>query len=154
MSINPALADLELLVGHWRTELYNAAFLPETDNRVRGLVEIDWIEGRSALRMRQSDSKRPPAAVWIVGRDDSEPEYSVFYADDRGVLRTYRMSLKDARWRMWRDTPEFSQRFHALLDPDAQTIRGRWEKSADQGANWEHDFNIDYVREEVSNPSR
>jgi hypothetical protein len=55
---------------------------------------------------------------------------------------------------MWRDTPEFSQRFHAQLDPGARTIRGRWEKSADQGANWEYDFNIDYIREGVSNPSR
>ena len=131
-------------------ELYNAAFLPEPDNRITGSIEIDWIEGGSALRMSQGDSQHPPASVWIVGRDDSESDYSVFYADDRGVSRIYRMSLKDACWRMWRDTVEFSQRFLAQLDPDARTIRGRWEKSADQGANWEHDFNIDYIREEAS----
>jgi hypothetical protein len=77
MSINPALAHLEPLVGRWRMELYNAAFLPEPDSRVRGSIEIDWIEGGSALRIHQGDSKHLPAAVWIVGRDDSEPEYSV-----------------------------------------------------------------------------
>jgi len=36
MSITPALADLEPLVGYWRMELYNAAFLPEPDSRIRG----------------------------------------------------------------------------------------------------------------------
>ena len=55
---------------------------------------------------------------------------------------------------MWRDTPEFSQRFHAQLDPDARAIRGRWKQSPDQGATWEHDFNIDYIGEQASDPSR
>jgi hypothetical protein len=147
MSINPALADLEPLVGRWRMELYNAAFLPEHDARATGSIEIDWIEEGSALRMRQGDSENPAAAVWIIGRDDSQPGYWVLYADDRGVSRVYRMSLDDGRWQMWRDTSEFSQRFHAQVDPDARAIRGGWEKSADQGATWEHDFSIDYIRE-------
>lgn len=148
MSINPALADLEPLVGRWQMELYNAPFLPDPHTRVTGSIDIDWIEQGSALRMRQSDSENPPAAVWIIGRDESEPGYSVLYADDRGVSRVYLMSLEGAHWRMRRDTPEFSQRFYALLDPDGRAIRGRWEKSADQGATWEHDFNIDYIREQ------
>ena len=57
------------------------------------------------------------------------------------------MSFEDGRWRMWRDTPAFSQRFDAQLALDAGTIRGRWEKSADQGASWERDFNVDYILE-------
>ena len=52
MSINPALADLEPLVGRWRMELYDAPFLPGPDSRVTGSIEIDWIEAGSALRMR------------------------------------------------------------------------------------------------------
>ena len=149
LSINPTLADLQLLVGHWRIELYDAAFLPDPDIRATGSIEIDWIEAGAALRMRQGSTENPPAAVWIIGRDDSEAGYSVLYADDRGVSRIYRMSLEDARWLMWRDTPEFSQRFDAQLDPDAGAIRGRWEKSTDQGTTWEHDFNVDYIREPV-----
>jgi hypothetical protein len=47
---------------------------------------------------------------------------------------------------MWRDTPDFSQRFSAQIDPDGQVIRGRWEKSSDQGRTWQHDFNLDYIR--------
>jgi hypothetical protein len=150
MNINPALADLEPLVGRWRMELYNAAFLPALDTRATGTLEVDWIADGSALRMRQGESDNPFAAVWIIGRDDSELRYSVLYADNRGASRVYRMSLEDAHWQIWRDTPEFSQRFQAQLDPDARTIRGRWEKSVDQRATWEHDFNIDYTRERAS----
>ena len=146
MRINPAIADLEPLVGRWRMELYNAAFLPDPDTRAIGSIEIDWIEDGWALRMRQGDSENPRAAVWIIGRDEGEPGYSVLYADDRGVSRIYRMSFEDGRWQIWRDTPGFSQRFLAQVDPDARTIRGSWEKSVDQGATWEHDFNVDYIR--------
>lgn len=142
MSINPALAELEPLVGRWRTELYNAAFLPDADTRARGSVEIDWIEDGSALRMCQGDSENPPAAVWIIGRDDSEPGYSVLYADDRGVSRVYRMSLEDAHWQMWRDTREFSQRFHAQLDPEARndtrTLGEICRPRRDVGARLQH----------------
>ncbi len=130
MRINPALAELDPLVGRWRMELYNAPFLPNPDTRVTGSIDIDWIEQGSALRMLQGDSQNPPAAVWIIGRDESQPGYSVLYADDRGVSRVYLMSMEGARWQMRRDTPEFSQRFYAQLDPDGRAIRGRWEKSA------------------------
>jgi len=150
MGINPALADLQPLEGRWRMELYDAAFLPDPETRLTGSVEIDWLEDGSALRMRQGDPEHPPAAVWIIGRDESEADYSVLYADARGVSRIYRMSFEDARWQMWRDTHEFSQRFQARLDPDTNAIRGRWEKSSDQGATWEHDFNVDYIRERAS----
>jgi hypothetical protein len=34
MPINPALPHLEPLVGRWRTELYEAAFLPEPETRL------------------------------------------------------------------------------------------------------------------------
>jgi hypothetical protein len=147
MTINPALADLQPLVGRWRMELYNAAFLRDPDTRAVGRIDIDWIEEGSALCMRQGDSAHPPAAVWIIGRDDSEAGYSVLYADDRGVSRIYCMSFTDGRWQMSRDTPDFSQRFEARLDPDAGVMRGQWEKSTDQGATWERDFNLEYIRE-------
>lgn len=153
MSSNPALADLQPLIGHWRMELYDAAFLPDGETRLTGSADIGWIEDGFALRMRQGDSAHPPVAVWIIGRDEGEPEYSVLYADDRGVSRIYRMRLQGSQWLMWRDTPEFSQRFHAELDAHAQTIRGSWEKSSDRGTTWEHDFNIDYIHEPAPNPS-
>ena len=42
--------------------------------------------------------------------------------------------------------PQLTQRFSAQFATCKQ-YAGRWEKSTDQGQTWEHDFNIDYVRE-------
>jgi hypothetical protein len=146
MTTNPALTDAQRLVGHWQMEVYNAAFLPGTGARVVGATKIEWMDDGSALVIRQGESTHPPAATWIVGRDEGESEFVVLYADDRGVSRIYRMTLEGAQWHVWRDTPAFSQRFSARIDPDGRVIRGKWEKSSDQGATWEHDFNLDYTR--------
>jgi hypothetical protein len=147
MTTNPALSALAPLAGGWRMELHHASFLPDPDARISGRVAIDWIEDGCALRIRQGDAEHPPMAVWIVGRDDVESAYTVLYGDDRGISRIYRMSFEDGRWQMWRDTPEFTQRFDARVDADGSAIRGHWEKSTDQGATWEHDFNLDYIRQ-------
>ena len=150
MGMNPAIADLTALIGRWRMELYCAALLPDPGARVTGSIGIDWLEEGAAIVMRQGDAEHPSAAVWIIGRDESEDDYSALYADVRGVSRIYRMSFRGAHWRMWRDTPAFSQRFYAEVAPGEQMISGRWEKSVDQGVNWEHDFNIDYIRDSES----
>ena len=150
MNSNPALAGLESLIGHWTMELYGAEFLPAPDTRVTGSIDIEWILDGAAVAMCQGDPEHPPASEWIIGRDESEEHYTVLYADGRGVSRVYRMSIKGTQWRIWRDTPAFSQRFEAELEPDGRRITGRWEKSEDQGANWKHDFNIDYTRKEAS----
>jgi hypothetical protein len=154
VTVNPALSELEPLVGRWRMELHGAAFLPGPDARLTGAVEIDWIEGGAALRMRQGGPGLPPAATWIIGRDELEPGYSVLYADARGVSRVYAMTLTCGHWRMWRDAAGFSQRFEALLDADADAvaIRGHWEKSTDARVSWQHDFNVDYYREPRAAP--
>ena len=87
-----------------------------------------------------------PTATWIIGRDESESDYCVLYTDDRGVSRVYRMSFSDRTWRMWRDTPEFAQRFDAEVGPSQAEITGSWQKSADGGKTWEHDFMVHYSR--------
>jgi hypothetical protein len=141
MTANPALADLAFLVGTWSMELSAAAFLADPDTVVTTSATFDWIEDGAAIVMRQAG-----AATWIIGRDDSERNYQVLYADDRGVSRVYQMSLADQQWRLWRNTREFSQRFDAQVSPDHAVIDGRWEKSLDGGLTWEHDFNLRYVR--------
>lgn len=146
MTTNPALDDAARLVGDWQMDIYNASFLPEPESRVVGSAKIEWIEDGSALVIRQGNWAHPPAAAWIIGRDENEPEYLVIYADDPGISRIYRMTLEGTHWEIWRESPEFTQRFSAEIDPDGQDIRGRWEKSTDRGITWEHDFNLDYVR--------
>jgi hypothetical protein len=146
MDINPALAELAPLLGRWRMELYGAAFLPSPESRVTGSIAVEWIQDGAALAIRQGDSEQPPAALWIIGRDESQDEYTALYSDDRGVSRVYRMTFAAGEWRMWRETPEFSQRFEARVAADGRRVTGRWERSADRGATWEHDFNLDYLR--------
>ncbi len=76
----------------------------------------------------------------------AEPDYCVLYADDRGVSCVYRMSLRDGTRRMWRDTPEFAQRFDAQVSADQAEITGSWQKSVDDGTTWDHDFKVRYSR--------
>ena len=78
MTTNPALAQLEFLVGTWEMELSEASFLPAPDARVHGSVTFDWIEEGAALVMRMGDAATP-TATWITGRDDAEPDYHVLY---------------------------------------------------------------------------
>jgi hypothetical protein len=61
---------------------------------------------------------------------------------EQGAALTMRMGT----WRMWRDTPDFSQRFDAKVDSGQGEINGSWQKSTDGGKTWEHDFRIRYSR--------
>jgi len=143
---NPALMDLEFLGGEWDMELSNAPFLPSREVSVHGGVTFEWIEDGALLVMRQGEqSGAPPSARWVIGRDESGPDYKVLYADDRGVSRIYEMSLSDGLWKVWRDNPGFSQRYEGRVSPDRKTIVAHWEKSFD-GVAWEHDFDITYTR--------
>ena len=72
------------------------------------------------------------------------------YFDSRGIARVYAMSLEDGVWTLWREAPDFSsldfaQRFTGTFSDDGTTIVGRWETAHD-GATWEHDFDLTYVR--------
>jgi hypothetical protein len=145
MTINPALTNLQFLAGAWGMELSDAAFLPEPDAKVTAPVAVEWIEQGAALVMRMGDATTP-TATWIIGRDDSAAAYQALYADDRGVSRIYGMSFSEGTWRMWRDTPQLSQRFEAHVSADQTEINGFWQRSSDGGATWEHDFSVSYRR--------
>ena len=123
MTTNPALSPLQFLAGAWDMELSGAAFLPDPDASVHGPVTFEWIEQGAALVMRMAGGGTP-TATWIIGRDESESDYCVLYTDDRRVSRVYRMSFSDRTWRMWRDTPEFAQRFDAEVSPSQAEITG------------------------------
>jgi uncharacterized protein YndB with AHSA1/START domain len=143
---NPALDRLEVLVGDWNMELSNAAFLPNPSDTVNGIVSFEWVEAGAFLVMRIGD--KPPSphqAVWLIGRDESLPDYKVLYFDSRKVSRIYEMSFADGVWQMWRDAPGFSQRFQGTFSDDGNTITAYWEKSFD-GSKWEHDFDLTYTK--------
>jgi hypothetical protein len=143
---NPSLKPLELLVGDWDTELSNAAFLPSSSHTVTGHVSFAWLEGGAFLIM-YIGNKPPgtPHAMWLISRDESRANYTVLYYDTRKVSRVYEMSFSNGVWRIWRNSPGFSQRFEGKFSEDASTISARWEKSND-GSTWEHDFDVTYRR--------
>ena len=141
---NPALAPLQDLVGMWELEL---RFPADSDSIAGGHAAFEWLEGGAFLILRlpvEADS--PARSIWLIGRDESLDDYTVFYFDLRQVSRIYQMSLTAAGvWKMWRDAPGFSQRFTGAFNPAKTTITARWEKSTD-GSTWQHDFDMTFSR--------
>ena len=69
----------------------------------------------------------------------------MLYADVRGVARIYQMRLEDGVWKMWRDSPDFSQRMTGTFSGDGATIVVHGELSRD-GTHWEQDLDVTYTR--------
>jgi len=143
---NPALKELAFLIGDWDMALSGAAFLPTTQDVVHDSVTFRPIESGALLTMHQgSNESGPPKATWVMGKDDSDDHYTVLYADERGVSRLYSMDMTPTIWRIWRDDPDFSQRFEATVSSDRRSLVGRWEKRSG-GGTWSHDFDVTYTR--------
>ncbi len=142
---NPALKSLEILIGEWEMELTNASFLPSKSDKVKGLSTFEAIENGGFLIERQGDIPLPWSRC-VIGRDDSDQNYSVLYFDDRGVSRKYEMSFNDNVWKKWRKAPSFWQRFEGKISKNGKTIKAYWELSTDNGKNWKHDFDLTYKR--------
>lgn len=130
---NPALRQLDVLVGEWEMEF---SLFPEA----RGRAAFEWQLGGAVLVENMGGN-----ATWIIGRDEALDTYCVLYFDSRGVSRVYAMSLEAGVWKIWRDSPGFSQRFTGTFSDDRNSITARWEKCMD-GSNWEHDFDVTYKR--------
>lgn len=145
-NINPALKDLKMLAGTWTMELSNASFLPDPATTIKGSASFEWFEEGDFLMMRQGmKGNGMPWATWFIGRDEDAPNYAVLYIDDRHVSRVYEMSFAKGVWKIWRNSPKFSQRFTGKLSKDGKMIKASWEKTTD-GMIWEHDFDITYIR--------
>jgi hypothetical protein len=143
---NPALKNLEILVGEWDMEISAASFLPDPSTVLHGHASFEWLEGGDFLVARQgSTTAGPPYSTAIIGRDEVTETYTMLYFDDRGVSRVYQMSLEGQVWKQWRQAPGFFQRFTGSFGDDGNTIHASWEKSSD-GTTWQHDFNLTYKR--------
>ncbi|MEU0572766.1 hypothetical protein ABZ297_46200 [Nonomuraea sp. NPDC005983] len=148
---HPALARLDTLAGWWTVQ-------PKVAGLGSAWTEFTWDEGRAFLRQYSDADPIPQTApqAWranaplpasaVIGLDDATEEFTMLYADARGVHRVYRMTLADGVWAVWRDAPGFNQRFTGTLSADGDTVDGRWEMSAD-GVTWNLDFELTYTRE-------
>jgi hypothetical protein len=73
---NPALGELEVLLGYWMMEISNAHFLPSLSDTAKGHVSLEWVQDGAYLAMRMgAESISHPAATWLIGRDESAPNY-------------------------------------------------------------------------------
>jgi hypothetical protein len=86
-------------------ELSHASFLLRPSDSVKsGPVLIEWMQDGAFLAMRMGDkSPGPPQALWLIGRDDSAPNYTMLYYDARSVSRVYEMSFSQGVWKMWKE---------------------------------------------------
>ena len=148
----PALAPLDPLVGSWR-------MVATVDGEPLGgtaTTTFSWTDDGGFL-VQHADAvpdeswpedwvaNAPFPVTTITGVDDSTGAFHQLYADGRGVRRIYQTMIAGGTWRVWRDAPEFYQRFEATISDDGATIAGRWEKSPD-GVVWSVDFEVTYTR--------
>jgi hypothetical protein len=133
---NPMVQNLGRLVGKWEVVL---AFPADPSNKIPVPVSFDWLEDGAFIIEHWATS------TWVIGPDDMNETYYVLYHDERGVSRAYQMSLSAVTWKLWRNSPGFSQRFEGKFSDDGKTITARCEKSFD-GSTWEHDFDLTYLK--------
>ena len=91
-----------------------------------------------------------PDGLCVIAPDGGGDGYTQHYFDSGGVVQLYAMTFDGGEWRMERRSADFSpldfhQRWSGVFSADGQTIEGRWESSPD-GATWELDFELRYVR--------
>jgi hypothetical protein len=135
-----ALDPFEALIGTWDTEATHPAF----DGVVPGSVSCEWLEGRRFLVMRSRMAHELfPDSISVIGPPEVGEGLVMEYFDSRGVRRTYRTSADNGALRIWRDDPEFSQRFEARLGGDS--FGGRWQVAETPGA-WKDDLEVRYRR--------
>ena len=143
---NSALERLSIFIGEWDIEITSMSFEADKNAVVRGRASFAWIEGGAFLIERSTIPNTDfPRTISMIGPDDSRETYSMLYFDSRGVSRIYQMSLDGNTWKLWRDFPGFSQRFHGTFSDDGNVITARWEKSSD-GSHWERDFDLTYTK--------
>ena len=151
-SRNPLLDRLDTLAGEWTQEAV-------IDGTVVGTARatFEWTEdGAFLVQHGQADPPLPgtPRAwiensplpvVTMMGLDDTSERFTMLYADARDVFRVYQMTFEDGLWTLWRDAPEFHQRFRGTVEDGGRRIRGAWEFSPD-GTTWRVDFGQNYHR--------
>jgi hypothetical protein len=137
-----ALKVLDVLVGEWEIELSHP-LIPDT---LHGRADFEWLLGGQFL-LERSSVEHPdfPYGIFVIGYDEEAGHYKMHYFDSRGITRLYEMSMEGGVWKVWRDDPDFSQRFTGRFSDDGNTITGNWEISED-GTKWEHDFAATYKR--------
>lgn len=144
-----SLETLAPLVGEWMM-VPTFKDMPPADVGAR--VTFEWLPGKRFLIQRwEVPIPEAPDGIAIIGADpDASGNYLQHYFDSRGVARVYKMSFADGVWALWRGEADvspldFAQRYTGSFSDDGKTIAGAWELCQD-GATWEHDFDLTYTK--------
>jgi hypothetical protein len=138
--VSAHLEPFGALIGTWSTE----ATHPRFEGAVAGRMTVEWLEGGHFLVQRsQNDHGAFPDAICVIGAPEAGDGLVMEYFDSRGVRRTYGIAIEDGELRMWRDDPEFAQRYSAKLGPDG--FEGRWQLARTPG-DWQDDLRVVYRR--------
>jgi hypothetical protein len=144
-----ALDRLNVLVGQWEMEAtFHAGFFGPDSPEItgRGRTTFQWLEGRFFLTQHfVNEHPAAPSGIAIIGMSEERNTFAQHYYDSRGVARVYQMTVEGPTLTLWREAPEFWQRYAGMISEDGTTITGAWEASAD-GREWRHDFDLIYTR--------
>jgi hypothetical protein len=137
---DPSLEPFDTLVGAWDTE----ATHPSVEGSVAGSTTFEWLEGGHFLVQRsRTDHELFPDGISVIGAPEAGDGLVMEYFDSRGVRRTYGVAIDDGVLRIWRDDPDFAQRFSAALGPDA--FDGLWQLARTPG-DWKDGLAIAFRR--------
>jgi hypothetical protein len=139
-----SLKQFDVLVGKW-SMVGTHPYLPSA---VNGHSSFEWLRDGALLawHFNWEPGQGIPNAYSIIGHDDAAEPCSMLYTDERGVARIYQMTLADGVWKMWRNSPGFSQRMTGTFSSGGQTISWQGELSED-GSTWEPDLSVTFTRE-------
>jgi hypothetical protein len=140
---NKALAALEPLVGEWEFTMFNCWFLESMDTKIKGFTTIERLFD-SFLVVRNSDADKKPDDVWVIGYSDPQENYELFYHDQRGVARIFKLNFDGKTMMFWREDKDFYQR--VTLQINADNLNAVAEASEDKGKSWRKDLEMAYVR--------
>ena len=137
-----SMKQFEILVGEWTM----VGTHPEFPSEAHGHSSFEWlVEGALLVWHFDWERRGPPSALSVIGHDDSVETCCMLYSDERGVARIYQMSLEGGVWKMWRDSPGFSQRVTGTISSDGNTIPCQWEWSYDE-EHGEQNLDVTYTR--------
>lgn len=143
-----ALRRLEPLLGNWSIE--TSLDLDPALGAAR--TSFEWIlDGAFLLQRAEIPHPLAPGVHALISADPESGAYTQHYFDSRGVVRVYEMELSEDTWTLLRTEADFSelpfsQRYTGRIEDGGGRITGQWEK-ADEGTDWELDFELSYVRD-------
>lgn len=140
---NKALAALDPLIGEWEYTMYNCWFLESMDTKVKGFTTIERLHD-SFIVVRNSDADKKPDDIWVIGYSDSQEKYQLFYYDQRGVARIFKLIFDGEKMVFWREDKDFYQRVTIKLKTDS--LHSVAEASEDKGKTWRKDLEQTYKR--------